>query len=136
MLISYPSSSKYFLLVIFGSAILIGFLHWNHYRSEVFSWELFFRRYLYRLLFLGLLIWNPKGVRLFVLAILTYLLYWDIAFTFFLPISSLPYWYLFRDVYMYIKLPEIFYFLFELGLIGYMLYLTFKWKVRKKETDF
>lgn len=136
MLTPYPSSSKYILLIIFGAALLIGFLHWNYYRSGIFSWGLFFRQYLDRLLFIGVLIWNPKGVRLLVLVVLLSLLYLDIRAAFFISgMSVLPWHYLYSDVYSRFQLDSLYAFIAELGIIAYLLYITFKWKAKKHETD-
>lgn len=132
----YPASSKYILLILFGTAFLIGFLHWNHYRSEVFNWDWFFRKYLDRLLFLGFIAWNPKGVRLLVLGVLLSLLYLDIRAAFFISgMSVLPWHYLYSDVYSRFKLDSLYAFIAELGLITFLLYFTFKWKIKKRETD-
>lgn len=98
---------KLIFLILFGAAGLIKLLYWDYYRSSVgiptripmIFWE---ASALFALLF-----WNPKGIRLVLFALMGFFTFQLIFYNFFVGgLSSLPFWYLFRDVYSLLHLSD------------------------------
>jgi hypothetical protein len=70
------------------------------------------------LVLLALLFWNPKGIRLILLAVLGFLIIELIFFNYAVEgMSYYPFWYLFRDIYGLLNLDSLYAFLIELVLL-------------------
>lgn len=109
---------KLIFLVIFGAALLIKLVVWysfidlhrNHFRIPAISWE--------GLLLLTFIFWNPKGIRLVLLALMGFFITELIIYNFVVGgLSSFPFWYLFRDIYGLFQLDSLYAFLFESALL-------------------
>ncbi len=107
-------NQKLVFLVIFGSALLINLVNWYYgqytlkaaFRIPAIFWE--------GIVLLALISWNPRGIRLFLLAVLGFFISQLIITNFIVGgMSTLPFWYLFRDVYGLLKLDSSYAFLIE-----------------------
>ena len=136
MLSPFPILQKRIFLSIFGAAAIIKLVLWYHYRSALgfpshipmIFWE--------GTTLISLLIWNPKGIRLVLLALLGFLIYNLVLFNFFVGgLSSLPFWYLFRDVYALLHVDSFFAFFVESVLLLLLTLSIFPFGKRPAETD-
>lgn len=65
-----PVLSKEILLSVFGFLLLLDAYHWAHFTSESAWVNGLIRSYWNDTLFLMILFWNPKGIRIIVLLVL------------------------------------------------------------------
>lgn len=87
------------LLAFFTLALVISFVFWKRYTSNILSLDSVPGLYYEGLLLLLLLGWNPKGIRLVLLGLLIFLLTNDLIAIFFRSMPGLPPTYLLRRVY-------------------------------------
>lgn len=133
LLSKLSSKHKLVFLSIFGAALLIKLvvwyssdLHQRHFRIPAMFWEGFF--------LLALIFWNPKGIRLLLLALIGFFITELIVFNFIVGgLSDLPFWYLFQEVYQLFKLDSLYAFLTESILLVSMT-LSLFFRKRKIET--
>lgn len=136
LLSKLPTLQKILFLSIFAASGLIRFLHWDHYRSSLglpTHFPMIFWEYV---ALLALLIWNPKGIRWVLLAVLGFLICELILYNFFVgSMSKLPYWYLFRDVYRFLHADSFIAFFVESVLLLIMTISLFPGKKSTLENE-
>ena len=127
---------KLIFLILFGAAILIKLAHWYYYRSTIglpthtpmIFWE--------SLVLLTLIFWNPKGIRIVLLALMGFFIFQLVVYSFFTGgMSSLPYWYLFRDVYGMLHLDSLYAFLTEAVILFSLTVSLFPTRKKQNTSD-
>lgn len=111
---------KFIFLTVFGAALLIKLVVWysidlhrSNFRIPAIFWEGF--------LLLTLILWNPKGIRLLLLALMGFFITELIIYNFLVGgLSYFPFWYLFRDLYGLLRLDSLYAFLIESTLLTTM----------------
>jgi len=120
---------KIFFFVFFGAVVSVKFVSWysylltfnTHLRIPNIFWE--------GAILLTFIVWNPKGIRIILLAVLGFFFTELILYTFFISgLSGYPFWHLFREVYSFLGLDSLYAFLSEFVLLLAMIVSLFRRK--------
>jgi hypothetical protein len=117
LLSKLPTKQKLIFLAILGTASFIRIFIWYYYHMQYEGFRIPFI-FWEGIILLSLISWNPRGIRLILLVLLGFFISQLIIFNFFVGgMSTLPFWYLFRDVYGLLRLDSLYAFLIESALL-------------------